>query len=265
MTQIDAHPADLSGSADATFTFSATDSGSGVASFECRRDSAEGSAWSSCTSPKSYLSLADGRHSFEVRAVDQSGKADPSPAAFSWTIDTIAPAAPTISASDPASPANDNHPKLRGLAETGSTVTIYDAAGGPGECTPADATATGSASAFFSIGLPVTVSDNTTSRFRASATDAAGNTSACSNELDYAEVSRSQSPKGAVAGTVVRVRSGIAFVKLSCPAGSGCAGNLKLIVQLARHGRKLVGACPQYGHRSVEVLDCRRPEQRWSG
>ena len=109
------------------------------------------------------------------------------------------------------------------------------------ECTPAEATATGSASAFFSIGLPVTVSDNTTSRFRASATDAAGNTSACSNELDYAEVSRSQSPKGAVAGTVVRVRSGIAFVKLSCPAGSGCAGNLKLIVQLARDGRKLVG------------------------
>ena len=91
-TQIDAQPANLSASAAAAFEFSGSDpGGSGVASFECRLDSAEPSAWATCSSPKAYSSLADGSHKFEVRAVDQVGNLDASPASFEWSVDTTAP------------------------------------------------------------------------------------------------------------------------------------------------------------------------------
>ena len=45
----------------------------------------------SCSSPKSYSALADGAHSFEVRAIDQAANTDATPASFSWTVDTTAP------------------------------------------------------------------------------------------------------------------------------------------------------------------------------
>ena len=90
-TQITLKPAALTNSASASFSFSGTDAGSGVASFQCRRDSAEPADWASCSSPTSYSSLADGAHSFEVRAVDQAGNADQSADSFEWTVDTTAP------------------------------------------------------------------------------------------------------------------------------------------------------------------------------
>ena len=64
----------LSNSANASFSFSGTDAGgSGVASFECRRD---GAAFAACTSPQAYSGLADGSHTFEVRAIDTAGNVD---------------------------------------------------------------------------------------------------------------------------------------------------------------------------------------------
>ncbi len=53
--------------------------------FQCRLD---GSAWSACTSPKVYSNLADGRHTFEVQAIDAGGAPDASPATRSLTVDT---------------------------------------------------------------------------------------------------------------------------------------------------------------------------------
>ncbi len=91
-TQIDTHPLAISSSADASFAFSADDgSGSGVASFQCRRDSAEVADWEPCSSPKAYKALAEGAHTFEVRAIDAAGNADATPASYSWGIDTKAP------------------------------------------------------------------------------------------------------------------------------------------------------------------------------
>jgi hypothetical protein len=48
------------------------------------------------------------------------------------------------------------------------------------DCTPANLAATGTAAAFASPGLEVSVPDNSTTRFRGTATDKAGNVSACS-------------------------------------------------------------------------------------
>ena len=73
-------PPALSGSADATFTFASSDT---TATFECSLD---GAAFAACTSPTSYTGLADGIHTFQVRAV-RGGDAGPA-ASYTWTIDT---------------------------------------------------------------------------------------------------------------------------------------------------------------------------------
>jgi hypothetical protein len=91
---IEARPANPASSASASFAFAATDpDGSGVAGFECRLDDA---TFAECVSPKIYGSLADGAHSFEVRATDNAGNVQLEPAAYTWRIDTSVPATPPI-------------------------------------------------------------------------------------------------------------------------------------------------------------------------
>jgi hypothetical protein len=60
----------------------------GINSFEC---SIDGSSFSTCTSPVQYSSLADGAHILEARSFDNSGNKDPSPASFTWNVDTVPP------------------------------------------------------------------------------------------------------------------------------------------------------------------------------
>jgi hypothetical protein len=78
-TTVTAGPIGTATAKDAAFTFTATES----ATFECALD---GGAWTSCSSPASYTSLADGTHAFAVRAKDAAGNVDSSPASRSWTI-----------------------------------------------------------------------------------------------------------------------------------------------------------------------------------
>jgi hypothetical protein len=84
-TSIDTAPADLSNDPTASFAFSADEYDS---TFECRLDEA---AFAPCASPLSTEALADGPHSFEVRATNPEEAIDLSPAADSFTVDTLAP------------------------------------------------------------------------------------------------------------------------------------------------------------------------------
>lgn len=91
-TTISGNPSNPSGSPDATFTFTGSDgSGTGVAGFECDLD---GVGFAPCVSPQSYLSLSDGSHTFQVRAVDAADNPDATPASFTWS-NASTPPAPT--------------------------------------------------------------------------------------------------------------------------------------------------------------------------
>ena len=71
-------PADPSNDTTPTFEFSANEAGS---SLQCRLD---GGVWGSCSSPETLGPLADGSHTFEVRATDAAGNQETAPASHTW-------------------------------------------------------------------------------------------------------------------------------------------------------------------------------------
>ncbi len=114
-----------------------------------------------------------------ARALD--GAANPSgcSAPFTYLHDTQAPAAPTIVSTAPASPANAAFPAVLVQGEPFSTVALYTSAdcSGTPKFVALDAVGQGSTL----VGVP----KNQKTSLTASATDGAGNTSACSPPLVY--------------------------------------------------------------------------------
>lgn len=84
-TAITAHPAAISSSSHPSLAF---DSPSDGATFSCRLVPDE---FQPCTSPIDYTGLTDGPHTFEVKATTVDDHPDPTPAEFSWTVDTTPP------------------------------------------------------------------------------------------------------------------------------------------------------------------------------
>jgi hypothetical protein len=119
-------PNDPTNDSSGSFSFTANELGG---SFTCRRD---GLAFSSCTSPTNYAGLADGLHTFEVRATDSLGNIGPV-TTYSWTIDTVAPTATIIE--KPDHPTNDSTPRFTFTSnETGSTFACRLEQGGFAPC-----------------------------------------------------------------------------------------------------------------------------------
>lgn len=92
-------PPSLTKLTSATFAFSASDSGTGVASYSCSLD---GGAFTSCTSPVTLTGLDANTHTFIAKATDSAGNSAVQSAA--WTIDRSAPLVTLTS--QPSNPTN---------------------------------------------------------------------------------------------------------------------------------------------------------------
>lgn len=101
-----------------TVTFDADEAG---CTFEMRVD---GGSWATVTSPHTITSpLADGEHTVEVRATDPAGNTDPTPASFTFDIDTDPPQ--TTIDSGPTDPTTDTTPTFEFSSdEAGSSFEV---------------------------------------------------------------------------------------------------------------------------------------------
>ena len=152
-TTITAHPSDPS-SGSSSFSFASSEPGS---SFQCSLD---GAPYGACSSPRTLSGLTDGTHTFAVEAIDAAGNTDPTPASFTWTVDTTSP--DTTITAHPTDPSNDPAPSFSFTSsEPGSSF----------QCSPDGAP-------YAACSSPRTLSGlvDGTHTFAVRATDAAGNT-----------------------------------------------------------------------------------------
>jgi hypothetical protein len=95
-TTILSAPSDPSDSSTAGFTYGSNEPGS---RFECELD---GAGFADCSAAGiTYTGLANGSHSFEVRAIDPSANVDPTPAGYSFDVEVIQP---PVANPNPAAP-----------------------------------------------------------------------------------------------------------------------------------------------------------------
>ena len=84
-TMITSGPTGTVPAASAAFGFMATEAD---VAYECSLDAA---TFAMCAAPVSFTNLAQGAHTFAVRARDLAGHTDASPATRTWMVDTVAP------------------------------------------------------------------------------------------------------------------------------------------------------------------------------
>jgi Ca2+-binding RTX toxin-like protein len=91
-TTITSGPSGQVSSTSATFEFTASE----PSTFACSLD---GASFASCASPRTYSGITAGSHTFRVRATDQAGNVDATPAERAWTVVTTSTAC-TITGTD---------------------------------------------------------------------------------------------------------------------------------------------------------------------
>ncbi|MHA6250219.1 Ig-like domain-containing protein [Pontibacter sp. CAU 1760] len=170
-SRITSKPSAFSNSSTATFGFESDESN---VTYQVSMD---GGAYVAATNPYAVNGLADGEHTLQVRAMDASGNIDPSPASYTWVVDTKAPAPPVVIAPDNGAFLATDKPTFSGTSEAGSTVavtvdaavigTVLAATDGKWTFTPASGLADGK------------------HNVSAKATDAAGNVSQASNNNTF--------------------------------------------------------------------------------
>ena len=125
-TTITNPPANPSNNPSPTFTFTSNEAGT----FQCQMDAAAAVA---CNSGSiSYSGLSNASHTFRVTAIDVAGSPDPTPATYTWVVDTIVPDT-TIGTPKPSSLTNaasatfvftSNEPGTFRCSLNGSTPTL---------------------------------------------------------------------------------------------------------------------------------------------
>ena len=179
---IDAKPSNPSNVKQAVFAFSDTVA---TVSFQCSLD---GAAYSACTSPFTTAALVDGSHTFAVEAVDASNRAS-NPTQYTWTIDTVAPPAPTITSKPAATVASGS--ASFGFSDTQASVAF--------ECQLDGA-------AFASCTSPAAYSGLATGQhtFAVRARDAAGNASTATSYSWRVDITPPAQPTGLTASLTSR-------------------------------------------------------------
>jgi autotransporter-associated beta strand protein len=149
---VTAQPATMTNSTTATFTFTGSDPvaggvSSGVNRFDYQLD---GGSFTTAANPVTLNGLAEGNHTFAVRAVDNAGNIG-TPVTYSWAIDRTAPTASlgsppavtagtatfTVTGADPTSAgvsSGINHLQYQldggAFATTGATINLTNLSGG---------------------------------------------------------------------------------------------------------------------------------------
>ncbi len=119
---------------------------------------------------------------FVADASDEVGNRSGCSAPLAYVHDASAPAAPVLSHTTPPSPSRSVlNPTVHGSAEPGATIQLHTSP----SCSSAQAATTIADPGTGAFALVGSAQANTTTTFYATATDAAGNVSACSNGLAY--------------------------------------------------------------------------------
>ena len=124
-TSLGSGPDAITSATSAAFAYSGDAlGGSQVVGYEC---SLNGDAFDTCPRDGiSYSDLADGEHTFRVRALDEAGNPDGSAASWTWTVDTIAPDTSVDSGPDAVTSATSAAFAYSGDAQGGSAVSGYE-------------------------------------------------------------------------------------------------------------------------------------------
>jgi peptidoglycan/xylan/chitin deacetylase (PgdA/CDA1 family) len=112
VTTIESEPSAETNSTEAKFSFKADES----ATFECKLD---GGVFKSCSSPDTLSGLAQGSHTFEVRATDTAGNREATPQSYTWKVNTALPV--TTIESEPAGDSNSTEAKFSFKADEPAT------------------------------------------------------------------------------------------------------------------------------------------------
>ena len=120
---------------------------------------------------------------FHATSVDDADNVSECSTSSITFVEQSVPNPPTLTGTDPDSPANDNNPRIKGSAPGAQSVRVYKTAdcSGPAVEVPA--------ADFGSPGAPVTVPDNSTTTFHATSVDDADNVSECStSSITYVHI-----------------------------------------------------------------------------
>jgi hypothetical protein len=163
-TSFFSQPPNFSTSTTAVFIFSSSESNS---TFECQLDGATSTV---CISPKEYSGLAEGSHTFQVKAADAAGNQDQTPAQYAWVIDLTAPQISNI-----ASAAGRTSALISWTASEAGVFQIRY-----GTTTSYSLTSATTSAASLTIG---SLSVSTAYHFRLSAQDNAGNATSSADNI----------------------------------------------------------------------------------